>query len=479
MSVIDRVEALALPLDRQPLSLAASRWRAWQIRYRTAAIASDVLCALVVCVALGSYALGGTAVVALVGIASFVGSVALTGGYSVRHVGPALREYRSIALGFAAMLGVAMVISFLQLVEMPPAPVLLGAGGIALAAALLRTAQRGVLASLRVRGLHRSRAILVAPVEHAGRIAAELDATQEGLDLVGACVPGHAVGSVLENGIEVLGSPLEARLIAEALEADVVLISAGAMPPADFRRFQWAMEATETEVVVVPDLEEVLSTRLDMQVVGGTPMMTMLRPTASQRVAKRMLDRVLGTMLLILASPVILVSMAAVRLTSPGAAIFRQIRVGRDSRPFTMLKLRTMRTDAEKIREQLQDKNEGAGPLFKMVDDPRITPIGRVLRRFSIDELPQLWNVVRGDMSLVGPRPPLPREVADYDSMAVHRLHVRPGLTGLWQVSGRSDLSWEESIKLDLRYVDNWSIRYDLQILWRTARAVLGARGAY
>nr|WP_230685256.1 sugar transferase [Cellulomonas sp. JZ18] len=177
--------------------------------------------------------------------------------------------------------------------------------------------------------------------------------------------------------------------------------------------------------------------------------------------------------------PVVLVAAAAVALTSPGPAFFRQTRIGIDGRPFTMWKLRTMRTDAEEQLAALRTADEGAGVLFKMREDPRVTPVGRVLRRFSVDELPQLWNVVRGDMSLVGPRPPLAREVDAYEDQVHRRLAVKPGVTGLWQVSGRSDLDWDESVRLDLRYADNWSVAMDLMILWKTGRAVLRGAGAY
>lgn len=479
MSVIDRVEQLAIPTERRRFQVVDSQWRAWEGRYRLAAIGSDVLCTLLVCLALGHYVLGSGIGAAVVGVLTFVGTVASTGGYAVRHVAPATREYRSIALGFVGMLAVAMTVSFLELAELPPAPVVLGIGGVAVAAALFRTAQRRFLSALRARGLHRPRAIVVGPVAHTERMLAEMSIVREDLELVGACVPEREIGSRLPGGVEVLGAPRDVALLAEVNDADVVLVADGALPADEFRRFQWAMERTETELVVVPDLREVLESRVDLQVVGATPIMTVLRPTTSQRFAKQVMDRVLGSLLLLAFSPVILGAMAAVRLTSPGPAIFRQIRVGRDGRQFTMFKLRTMHVDAERRREELLAANEGAGPLFKMADDPRVTKVGRVLRRFSIDELPQLWNVVRGEMSLVGPRPALPSEVATYDVMAMHRLHVRPGMTGLWQVSGRSRLSWQETVKLDLRYADNWSIRYDLQILWRTARAVLGADGAY
>ena len=177
--------------------------------------------------------------------------------------------------------------------------------------------------------------------------------------------------------------------------------------------------------------------------------------------------------------PLLVVLAAVVRLDTPGPALYRQQRVGKDGRLFTMFKLRSMAQAADTARDDLLDVNEADGVLFKIQHDPRVTGVGRWLRRWSLDEVPQLWNVVRGDMSLVGPRPALPEEVARYDVDPTRRLVVKPGLTGLWQVSGRSDLSWSEAVRLDVRYVDNWSMRLDAQILARTVRAVLGHRGAY
>jgi lipopolysaccharide/colanic/teichoic acid biosynthesis glycosyltransferase len=170
---------------------------------------------------------------------------------------------------------------------------------------------------------------------------------------------------------------------------------------------------------------------------------------------------------------------AAIKLTSRGPIFFRQVRVGVDGKEFSIFKFRSMVVDAEAQLAELAEADDGNGVLFKMRDDPRVTGVGAVLRKYSLDELPQLLNVALGEMSLVGPRPPLPSEVATYDSDAVRRLRVRPGMTGLWQVSGRSDLTWEESLRLDLRYVDNWSIGMDLAILWRTFRAVTRGSGAY
>jgi lipopolysaccharide/colanic/teichoic acid biosynthesis glycosyltransferase len=176
---------------------------------------------------------------------------------------------------------------------------------------------------------------------------------------------------------------------------------------------------------------------------------------------------------------VLLAVAIAVKVSSPGPVMFRQERVGRHGRPFVMHKFRSMYVDAEARLAQLQHLNDRDGVLFKMRDDPRVTPVGRFIRRYSLDELPQLFDVLLGTMSMVGPRPPLPREVARYHEDVRRRLLVKPGLTGLWQVSGRSDLSWEESVRLDLSYVENWFLGLDLSIIARTVRAVLARSGAY
>jgi lipopolysaccharide/colanic/teichoic acid biosynthesis glycosyltransferase len=177
---------------------------------------------------------------------------------------------------------------------------------------------------------------------------------------------------------------------------------------------------------------------------------------------------------------VLLAIAVAVRTTSSGPAIFRQERVGKGGTTFTMYKFRSMREDAEEVLEAVAEQNKhDGGPMFKATEDPRVTKVGSFIRRYSLDELPQLWNVVKGDMALVGPRPPLPREVSQYDDTAHRRLLVRPGLTGLWQVSGRSDLTWEESVRLDLYYIDNWSVVSDIAILGRTGSAVVNGKGAY
>lgn len=202
------------------------------------------------------------------------------------------------------------------------------------------------------------------------------------------------------------------------------------------------------------------------------------RANGASRVVKAALDVVLAAVLLVLLSPLLVVLMLAVRLDSPGAAIFRQVRVGRDGRQFQVLKLRTMISGAEELKATLLAHNEYDGVLFKIRQDPRVTRLGAFLRRSSLDELPQLVNVLRGEMSLVGPRPALPDEVAAMDDSALRRFAVRPGMTGLWQVSGRSNLGWHEAKALDAYYADHWTVSGDLLILLRTAKAVLSAEGA-
>ncbi|MFC0439586.1 sugar transferase [Kutzneria buriramensis] len=251
--------------------------------------------------------------------------------------------------------------------------------------------------------------------------------------------------------------------------------------PLRLQRLAWQLEGTSTEMVVAPVLMEVAGPRVHVTGVLGLPLLRVSAPTftGARRVVKEIVDKIGALVLLAALSPVLLAIATAIRLGDRGPALYRQRRIGKDGRPFTILKFRTMVVDADRHRGDLQAGNEAAGPLFKMRRDPRVTAIGAVLRRFSIDELPQLFNVLGGTMSLVGPRPPLPSEVQAYGPDMLRRLLVKPGLTGLWQVSGRSDLPWDESVRLDLRYVEDWSLALDALILWKTVRAVVRGQGAY
>ncbi|OXM67524.1 MULTISPECIES: sugar transferase [Amycolatopsis] len=251
--------------------------------------------------------------------------------------------------------------------------------------------------------------------------------------------------------------------------------------PQRLQRLAWDLEGTGAELVVAPVLMEVAGPRLNVSGVLGMPLLRVSAPTftGGRRIVKDVVDRLGAAALLTLAAPVLLSIAVLIKLNDGGPVFYRQLRVGRDGRTFTMIKFRTMVIGADRLRHGLLGDNEGAGPLFKLRRDPRITRVGAVLRRYSLDELPQLFNVLGGTMSLVGPRPPLPAETENYERAARRKLLVKPGMTGLWQVSGRSDLSWEESVRLDLRYVEDWSLALDMAILWKTFRAVTGGRGAY
>ncbi|MEU0652113.1 sugar transferase [Streptomyces albogriseolus] len=251
--------------------------------------------------------------------------------------------------------------------------------------------------------------------------------------------------------------------------------------PDRLQRLSWNLEGSDAEMVVAPVLMEVAGPRLHVDAVLGIPLLRVSMPafTGGRRAVKGVVDRLGATVLLVLFAPLMLLVALLVATDSRGGVFYRQRRVGKDGLEFTILKFRTMVPDADRARAALTGLNEGAGPLFKMRRDPRVTRIGAVLRRYSLDELPQLFNVLTGSMSLVGPRPPLPEECASYGPDIRRRLKVKPGLTGLWQISGRSDLSWEEAVRLDLRYVEDWSLALDTVILWKTLRAVVQGQGAY
>lgn len=269
---------------------------------------------------------------------------------------------------------------------------------------------------------------------------------------------------------------------ARDLQADIVLVAAGArMAGERLRRLSWGLHDAGTELALAPGLVEFAVKRLETTSAAGMALLRVAPPLRSgvQQVLKSAMDRTGAALGLVLLSPLFLAIGAAVRLSSAGPVFYRQVRIGQGCRPFIMWKFRTMFLDADARRAELSQANEHDGLMFKMRRDPRVTWVGRLLRRASLDELPQLLNVLTGSMSLVGPRPPLPEEVARYDDVELRRLSVRPGMTGLWQISGRSDLSWDETIELDLHYVDNWSFTSDVDVMARTFRAVVDGRGAY
>jgi exopolysaccharide biosynthesis polyprenyl glycosylphosphotransferase len=265
------------------------------------------------------------------------------------------------------------------------------------------------------------------------------------------------------------------------LGADTIAVCGSARSePGELRRLAWQLEGTGIDLVVAPQLTDIAGPRVHIRPVEGLPLLHVEEPKLSGMawLFKNVMDRIIGVLLLVLLLPLFAVLSILIWLGDRGPAFFKQSRVGREGMVFQVVKFRTMYPDAEDRLAHLVDRNESDGLLFKIKDDPRITPVGRFLRKTSLDELPQLINVVRGEMSLVGPRP-LPADDGDFLGDVRRRLLVRPGMTGLWQVSGRSELSWDDSVRLDLYYVDNWSLAFDLVILWRTVGVVFGRRGAY
>ncbi|WP_460366466.1 sugar transferase [Actinocorallia lasiicapitis] len=293
--------------------------------------------------------------------------------------------------------------------------------------------------------------------------------------------PDGDAGPELIEGVPVHGGLGDVAMAMELVGADTVaVLSCPEMDGIALRRLAWQLEQSGTDLVVAPALMDVAGPRISIRPVAGLPLLHVDHPelAGSRHLLKAAFDRSVALAVLLLVGPLMGAVALAIRLTSQGDALFRQVRVGRNGREFVVLKFRTMVENAEALKQDLINESEGG--LFKIRQDPRITKVGAFLRRHSLDELPQLFNVLRGDMSLVGPRPPLLEEVASYgDGDVRRRLVVKPGMTGLWQVSGRSDLSWEESVRLDLRYVENWSLALDLQIMWKTWSAVIKGSGAY
>lgn len=270
--------------------------------------------------------------------------------------------------------------------------------------------------------------------------------------------------------------------VAREVGADTLVVASVPDDDPDFSRsLAWQLEGTAAELIMSSRLADVAGPRISLSPIEGLPLIHVKIPVfeGAAHTLKRLLDLVVSAAACAVVALVTPVIALAIRLDSPGPVFFRQRRVGRDGREFTMLKFRSMTDTAEQELAELLPSNDGAGPLFKLRSDPRVTRVGRFLRRYSLDELPQFFNVFRGDMSISGPRPPLPSEVRNYEGRVFRRLYIKPGITGLWQVSGRSDLSWEDSVALDLRYVENWSVTLDLMIMWRTVKVMIRPVGAY
>ncbi|MEV4951788.1 sugar transferase [Paenarthrobacter nitroguajacolicus] len=410
------------------------------------------------------------------------------GTREAKVLGSGLEEYKRVLAASGWLFGLLAVVSYATRVDTARGYVGLAfpAGLLALLAA--RWLVRQHLSLERKRGRSSSRVLIIGGPHSARHLVSSLNsAPHAGYLPVAAHLPGASPDSDAFDGweIPITGVRSDFDSILEAIlrtEVDAVAISAGVnMHPKDLRRLGWELSARDIGMILAPALTDVAGPRIHTQPVAGLPLIHVSTPklTGGKRVAKRTFDIAVAGFLLLLLSPLFLVLGFLVKSTSKGPVFYRQERIGLRGSTFNMLKFRSMKANADaELLALLEAQGSTDTPLFKVENDPRITPVGRVLRKFSLDELPQLLNVLGGSMSLVGPRPQRDGEVALYDDAAHRRLYVSPGMSGLWQVSGRSNLTWEESIRLDLYYVENWSLMGDVVILFRTFKAVFASTGA-
>jgi len=416
--------------------------------------------------------------------------VALAGfrSRSPRLTGTGIEEYRRVLTASFWTFGAIAIVALLLKLDIARGYLAVALPSGALGLVLTRAMWRGYLARKRAKGGYQTAVLAIGELDAVETLANELVRNpMDGYHVVGVGVPGYGPPRgehVTVNGrlVPIIGGESYALEAIRTCGADTVAIAGTEhFGVRGIRRLLWDLEPMGVDLVVSTGVMDVALSRLVMRPNAGLPLLHIEKPQyhSAKRFEKRAFDFCFALAALVGTLPILLIAAIAIKITSRGPVFYSSERIGIDGRPFAMLKFRTMVHDADKQLASLLDANENDGLLFKIRDDPRITPVGRVLRRFSIDELPQFINVLRHEMSVVGPRPPLRREVEAYDCEVIRRLLVMPGVTGLWQVSGRSDLSWNEAVRLDLSYVDNWSMVADIVIIVKTLRAVFGRTGAY
>jgi exopolysaccharide biosynthesis polyprenyl glycosylphosphotransferase len=417
-------------------------------------------------------------------IAAWVATLTIYATRDRRVVGIGSMEYKRIFDASLRLFGLVAITAVLIQLNLARGYIVTAfpAGVVLLIAS--RWAWRRWLMRRRWEGHFSARVLLVGSKESVGYIIEQLARFPfAGYRAVGACIPdSDNDGGAELSGIPIVGNLGQVVSAVNKLRADtVILTSSDHLSPAVVRRISWSLESMNIDLAVAPALTDIAGPRIHIRPLAGLPLLHVEVPRyeGSKRSAKAVFDLSVAVVTILVLSPVFLVLALLVGLTSRGPIFFRQKRVGLNGEVFSMIKFRTMVADAEELQNDLAHANEGQGLLFKIRDDPRITKVGRVLRRYSLDELPQFFNVVRGDMSIVGPRPPLVNEAERYEPEVRRRLLVRPGITGPWQISGRSDLSWDDGVRLDLYYVENWSLTGDLVLIWRTVNAVIRSQGAY
>lgn len=417
--------------------------------------------------------------VALVVASVWILSLNLLGSRDSRLVGSGSVEYGRVINSSIVVLGVIAVFTLGTQVEFSRGFVFVNLPLSLMALLLGRVAARRWLGAQRSAGRYCSDVVVVGSALAVTAVTRDLRANPKaGFRVRAACLPRGQPTAVpglgdlpIKIGVE------DVPQILRDCDADTVLVTnCHDLSPVQLRELSWSLESGRYHLLLAPSLTDIAGPRVHARPVAGLPLIHVETPehTGLGQVGKRMFDFVASASLILLTSPLWLLVVLGMRLSDSGNIFYRQERIGQDGHAFKMVKFRTMVPDAEsRLAALLARDGLGDTPLFKLADDPRITPIGRVMRRYSIDELPQLLNVFKGEMSLVGPRPQVDAEVALYDNAAQRRLIAKPGMTGLWQVSGRSRLTWDEAVRLDLYYLENWSMAVDLVILLRTVRAVV------
>jgi exopolysaccharide biosynthesis polyprenyl glycosylphosphotransferase len=462
------------------------RWGALFVGLDTLAVGAAVLVSFVARLALGGVArMADYRLIALSIVPGWLVVMALAGSYDRRHIATGFEQYRRVVNGAVWLLAAAGFASFALHADISRAFIL---SSIPLAAiltvALRQGARRALHRRLSKEGMAAHRVVVIGlPTEVRDLEQHMRRASYAGFRVVGGLTPGSAQEPHLPAGVRWAGSDLD-RAVQSALEtgADTIAIAAPhLLPPGGLRRLSWALEGTDIDLILAPAITDIAGPRIHIRPVDGLPLMFVDKPQfrGARRLLKEVVDRATATTLFVVLSPLMLAAAIAVRCTRGGPVLFRHTRVGRDGRTFALLKFRTMRDRSPAELAQNEHLYGDDRLPFKSRGDPRVTSVGRFLRRYSIDELPQLWNVLRGQMSLVGPRPMVPQELEGRDASMARRLLVKPGITGLWQVSGRSEVSWDERCRLDLYYVDNWSVGLDFVLLWKTFASVLRGDGAF
>lgn len=465
----------------------ARRAAGWSKRYLRKAALADFGCAILGVFAAAQLRFGDNVTATYIALSLALpllwpAALWLAGGYDVRFIGTGSDEFRKVLNAGVSLTAAIALFSYAVNLDLSRAYVLIALPSTTMLDLFARFAIRKQLHQQRATGRCLLSVVAVGHETAVANLVKELGRDRyHGLTVVGACV-AHPGRRDEVGGVPVYGGLDDVTAAVDAFGADTVAILAcPEMDGIKLRSLAWELEKTGTDLCLSPALLDVAGPRTTVRQTAGLTLLHVDHPQLSgfRIVAKSLFDRTIAAAALILLFPLLAVVAAIIRLHDRGPALFKQTRVGKDGKVFRIYKFRTMVVDAEQRLPELLDSNDNDGVIFKLRKDPRVTRVGASLRRWSIDELPQLLNVVLGHMSLVGPRPALPEEAARYAEHVRRRLVVKPGLTGLWQVNGRSDLSWEESVRLDLRYVENWSFALDLQILWKTISVMLRGSGAY